>query len=425
MKWHRNPFFHTAVLPPSVAPSAMASARPSADLDSATAAAVRAAATRGSPGRTSTDVQQPPPPPQIQTQPPKESASPTSLTPTPLPPTTQQRVSFQEPRASLQLPQQEAQPRTSLNLHQQQQRASFQLPRRHSSQHSQSPPNGILAEAANRVAHGGSKPRRRKKVAKLTICEPSDHLTPYQAFYIFGIDGLGAFLLSGGINFAIGYAMYKTIDTDKHPIRLFQFPNTLAGDATVTIFIQTIMTWFIELVLVNRDLRSGHIQPIGFIKEPSNALVRWFLLLDRRPPKAAASSGSDEEASGDGGNAELSAPHDENCRCEKHVEQYEPGSWKHWAVFLVSQLLRALVVSVLMFMIMWAPTIGILAAIGDKRGGDWSFDGTSWAPPLFKLIYGGVLAALTTPPFAAFWLVRCGWALQANERHLEVAVASA
>ena len=224
--------------------------------------------------------------------------------------------------------------------------------------------------------------------------------------------------------------MYKTIDTDKHPIRLFQFPNTLAGDATVTIFIQCILTWFIELVLVNRDLRSGHIQPIGFIKEPSNALLRWFLLLDRRPSKsAAASSGSDEEANGGNGNgkgnAELSAPHDEHCRCEKHVEQYEPGSWKHWAVFLVSQLIRAVIVGVLMFMLMWGPSIGIMTALGDKRAGDWWFDGTSWAPPLFKLIYGGVLAALTTPPFAAFWLVRCGWALQANERHLEAAVASA
>ena len=219
MKWHRNPFFHTAVLPPSVAPSAMASARPSADLDSATAAAVRSAAPRGSSARPSTDVQRQPPPPQIQTQPPNEPASPTSPIPSPLSPTTQPRVSFQEPHSSLQAPQQEAQPHTSLNLHQQQQRASFHLPRRHSSQHSQSTPHGILAEAANRVvAHGDAKVHRSKKAPKLTICEPSDHLTPYQAFYIFGIDGLGAFLLSGGINFAIGYgtpSLFPVIHLDR------------------------------------------------------------------------------------------------------------------------------------------------------------------------------------------------------------------
>lgn len=218
--------------------------------------------------------------------------------------------------------------------------------------------------------------------------------------------------------------MYKTIDTDKHPIRVFEFPNTLAGDATVTIFIQTVMTWFIELVLVNRDLRSGHIQPIGFIQEPSNALLRWFLLLDRRPSSSvSANDGSGDDAD-NSLNRPLSAPHDENCRCDQHSEQYALGSWKHWAVFLVSQLIRALMVGVLAFMLLWGPTIGILIAVGDKRGGDWSFDGTSWAPPLFKLIFGGVLALLTTPPFAAFWLVRCGWAVQTNQRHLESAAVT-
>ena len=211
--------------------------------------------------------------------------------------------------------------------------------------------------------------------------------------------------------------MYKTIDTEKSPIRVFEFPNTLAGDATVTIFIQCVMTWFIELVLVNRDLRSGHIQPIGFIREPHNALLRWFLLLDRQPSTAATPA---EGSSDDDHTRPLSAPHDpENCHCEQHSEQYEIGSWKHWAVFLVSQLIRALMVGVLMWFLMWGPSIGILIAVGDKRGNDWWFDGSSWAPPVFKLIFGGVLGLLTSPPFAAFWLVRCGWALQANQRHYD------
>ncbi|OAA55234.1 hypothetical protein SPI_08329 [Niveomyces insectorum RCEF 264] len=358
MKWHRNPFFHTAVLPPSVAPSAMASARPSADLESATAAAVAAssAAAAATPqnndnaaGRSSTE------------------------------PLSPRMVS-----------------------------------------------HGLLAEAATRAAaSSGSRLRRRRPKAppRLTICEPSDHLTGYQFFYIFGLDGLGAFILSGGINFAIAYAMYRTIDSNLHPIRLFQFPNTLAGDATVTIFIQTVMTWFIELVLVNRDLRSGHVQPIGFIKEPSMPLLRWFLLLDRLP-KHDEAGGSGDDSSHDNNDADedlrrpLSAPHHENCRCDRHVERYEPGSWKHWAAFLVSQLIRALLVGVLAFVVLWGPTIGILTAVGDHRTRDWWFDSSSWAPPIFKLIFGGVLALLTTPPFAAFWLVRCGWAVQANERHL-------
>ncbi|CAK7233883.1 hypothetical protein SEUCBS140593_008751 [Sporothrix eucalyptigena] len=383
MKWHRNPFFHTAVMPPSVAPSALASARPSADLDGATAAAARAAALRSS-ARPSADLLRP------------DAAAGTG-----------NGASGTSGRPSMQLG------RPSITIAE---------PDRQQHQHDPSQhlaPHGILAEAANRVAHG--KLRRPKKLPKLTICEPSDHLTPYQAFYIFGLDGLGAFLLSGGINFAIAYAMYKTINTETSPIRVFQFPNTLCGDATVTIFIQCVITWFIELVLVNRDLRSGHIQPIGFIREPSNALFRWFLLLDRRPSSAsAAATTSDDDL-----HRPLSAPHDENCRCEQHSEQYEIGSWKHWAVFLVSQLIRALMVGVLMWFLMWGPSVGILIAVGDHRGNDWWFDGSSWAPPIFKLVFGGVLALLTTPPFAAFWLVRCGWAVQANQRHLDSAAAAA
>jgi hypothetical protein len=34
---------------------------------------------------------------------------------------------------------------------------------------------------------------------------PSDHWTLYQIFYVFGLDGFGALILSGGINFAIAY----------------------------------------------------------------------------------------------------------------------------------------------------------------------------------------------------------------------------
>ncbi|CAK7270260.1 hypothetical protein SEPCBS57363_004012 [Sporothrix epigloea] len=375
-------------MPPSVAPSALASTRPSADLDHATAAAARVAAARGNisfSARPSTDMLQP------------SVGAATDDGPS-------GRPSMAPSRPSITIAERER--------HQQVASGSQQLGS-----------HGILAEAANRVAQ--SKSRRRKKTLKLTICEPSDHLMPYQAFYIFAIDGLGAFLLSGGINFAIAYAMYKTIDTEKSPIRVFEFPNTLAGDATVTIFIQCIMTWFIELVLVNRDLRSGHIQPIGFIREPNNALLRWFLLLDRRrATSSTVGSIAGDTTSDDDLRRPLSSPHDpEHCHCEHHSEQYEIGSWKHWAVFLVSQLIRALMVGVLMWMLMWGPSIGILIAVGDKRGNDWWFDSTSWAPPIFKLVFGGVLALLTTPLFASFWLVRCGWAVQANKRHLNAAAA--
>lgn len=229
------------------------------------------------------------------------------------------------------------------------------------------------AEAANHDHHVDN-------ASYIDIRAPSERLTAYQIFYIFILDGIGAFVLSGAINFAIAYAMYTTQNLDKHPIRLFQLPNTLAGDAAVTIIVQCIITWLIELILVNRDIKSGHVQPIGFIPEPENRVLRWYMFLDRKK------------------------------------ELNEPGSVGHWAFFLFSQVLRAFIVAVISFCLLWGPCVGILTAVGTKRGGDWYFT-AKWAPQIFKLLLGGILGLLTTPPFAVFWLVRAGWALRTNEGH--------
>ncbi|KAI1092042.1 hypothetical protein F5B19DRAFT_238178 [Rostrohypoxylon terebratum] len=208
--------------------------------------------------------------------------------------------------------------------------------------------------------------------------EPTEKFTAHQIFYIFILDGIGAMILSGGINFAIAYAMYANEDIQTRPIRLWLFPNTLAGDAAVTIIIQCIITWHIELFLVNRDLRKGGVHPIGFIPEPKNRLMRWFMFLDR--PE------------------------------ETHVVR----SFVHWLSFLRSQMIRSLIIAVVCFPIIWGPSIGFLVLSGTWGGDDWYYDRV-WAPQVFKLIQGGVLGLLTTPPMVIFWLTRCGWALKNNE----------
>ncbi|KAI1211162.1 uncharacterized protein F4807DRAFT_27318 [Annulohypoxylon truncatum] len=208
--------------------------------------------------------------------------------------------------------------------------------------------------------------------------EPTEKFTAHQIFYIFILDGIGAMILSGGINFAIAYAMYATQDIATRPIRLWLFPNTLAGDAAVTIIVQCLITWHIELFLVNRDLRKGGVHPIGFIPEPKNRLVRWFMFLDR--PE----------------------------------QTHEVRSIVHWLGFLRSQILRSLIMAVVFFPIIWGPSIGFLVLSGRWQGDDWYYDRV-WAPQVFKLIQGAVLGLLTTPPMVIFWLTRCGWALKNNE----------
>ncbi|KAF6832992.1 hypothetical protein CMUS01_06713 [Colletotrichum musicola] len=208
--------------------------------------------------------------------------------------------------------------------------------------------------------------------------EPTDRFTAHQIFYVFGPHGIGAMVLSGGINFAIAYGMYTTQDTKTHPIRLFQLPNTLAGDAVVTLVIQTLMTWFIELALVGRDLRTGGVRPIGSVREPIRPWLRSLMLLPPLPP---------------------SKP---------------PPRPRRRGAYLADQLVRAGLIFVVTFFLLWLPAVGILTAIGERKaGGDWDwYFQRQWAPEIFKGVFGGVLALLTTPIMASFWLVREGWRLK-------------
>lgn len=169
--------------------------------------------------------------------------------------------------------------------------------------------------------------------------------------------------------------MYTRTDD---PIRLFELPNTLAGDTAVTVIVQTIVTWMIEMLIVNYDLRKGNIQPIGFIAEPSltgvwSRAARWFMLLDL-----------------------------------SKAQRKRSGSVARQLLYLFSLALRAFVVSVLCFSLLFGPCVGILIAVGVKDGGDWVY-ASRWAPEVFKLVLASVLSLMTSPFFAMYWMVKCGW----------------
>ncbi|KAI0875760.1 hypothetical protein GGS24DRAFT_454251 [Hypoxylon argillaceum] len=215
---------------------------------------------------------------------------------------------------------------------------------------------------------------------KLKFLPPSDRFTPHQIFYIFILDGIGSGIFAGGINFAIAYGLYHGKGDDKNPIRLFQFPNTLAGDTAVTIFIQFLTTWVIESILVNYDLRRGGVQPIGFIPEPRWKYLRWFMFRDRTE------------------------------------QTHEVSSFKHWLRFLYSQVIRSLILAVVAFPLIFGLSVGFLTIVGHHEGTSWDWYFTAkWAPEIFKLVQGAVLGLLFTPPMVMFWLVSCGWALRAAE----------
>ncbi|RYP93108.1 hypothetical protein DL770_000765 [Monosporascus sp. CRB-9-2] len=221
---------------------------------------------------------------------------------------------------------------------------------------------------------------------------PSKRYTLHQILYIFVVGGLGSAVVSGVINFTIAYGMYATADTSKSPIRLWQFPYTLAGDGGLSIPIQCTITWWLELWLVNRHLRRGRLQAIGFMPEPKTRFFRWFMFLSGRP-----------------------------------VRNHERGASKlmHWLLFAGSHFARALIVSAVAFTVVWVPSVAVLMYVslkGDEKKNtpgcehDWCYK-KKWAPQIFKSVKGSVLGMLTTPLFVIFWLVRCGWALKNNEAH--------
>ncbi len=160
--------------------------------------------------------------------------------------------------------------------------------------------------------------------------------------------------------------MYTTQDTAKNPIRLFQLPNTLAGDAAVTIIIQCMLTWFVEWGLVAHDLANHSVQPIGFIPQPSHPILRWFFFLDEKASSTAL-------------------------------------------LFRIAhQALRGFLLCIPAFMLLWPVSVGALSVIGIQSGGDFLF-ADRWTPQFFKFILGGVLGLLTTPLMAMFWLIKAGW----------------
>ncbi|KAI0103899.1 hypothetical protein GGR51DRAFT_235634 [Nemania sp. FL0031] len=215
---------------------------------------------------------------------------------------------------------------------------------------------------------------------KLNIRPPSDRFTPHQIFYIFILSGIVSAIFAGGINFGIAYALYHDRGGDDSPIRLFQFPNTLAGDTAVTIFVQFLTTWVIETALVNYDLRKGGVQPIGFIPEPKWKYLRWFMFLDR------------------------------------HEQTHKVSSLRHWIQFLFSQVLRSLILAILTFPFVFGASVGFLTLVGTRHDGDWDwYYPATWTPEIFKLVQGAVLGLLFTPLMAMFWLVKCGWDLRTRE----------
>ncbi|KAI8907461.1 hypothetical protein DFJ77DRAFT_475530 [Powellomyces hirtus] len=180
-----------------------------------------------------------------------------------------------------------------------------------------------------------------------------------QKLYILLMHSIGAGLLDAGINFALAYAMYhgKTA-------YLWDLPNTIAGDAAMTVIIQGVLTWIIDGTLTHQDCRKGVVKPIVLsdtAKRPTTHVVGFVSWMARAS-----------------------------------LDLLEPGlSAKTRLMRLASAALRGAVFAALCLPFAWGIGIGIACATWPGLAGNTPL--TGWAPMIFKAVFTFFLGMLVTP----------------------------
>jgi hypothetical protein len=178
--------------------------------------------------------------------------------------------------------------------------------------------------------------------------------------------------------------------TGSIPPFLFRLPSSLVLDAAFTTVVQSILTWFPLLYLVNRSLSAGEVAPLGSLGgEPRSAAVRWFVMLDHYD----GARGS-RVCCGAGGKG--------------------AGGFVRAVVFALAGLGRAMVVAVAGYAALIWVAIPIVMAVGTPFEGDWVLLGR-WDGAVFKMVWGAVLGAVIAPGIAWMWMVRAGWIVR---RHM-------
>ncbi|KAF8941259.1 hypothetical protein EDD21DRAFT_113403 [Dissophora ornata] len=201
-------------------------------------------------------------------------------------------------------------------------------------------------------------------------------LTTRHIVYLVAMHMIGAMIIDGAINFGIATAMYK--GTSK-PVNLWPLPNTLAGDAGVTIIIQQVLTWILDRLAVGGDLKKGIVAPLRMPKN-ANAIVRWLVGLEHVGVHKT--------------------------RKEKVVNYLRFHGPRMAALVLAT------------FILYWPITIGILSGLKihgvGKDNSDLGGDFNVWPmPEIFKGVYGFAVG-MTTPFMSYITLIYEGETQQGN-----------
>ncbi|CAI4064360.1 hypothetical protein SUVZ_08G0210 [Saccharomyces uvarum] len=235
-------------------------------------------------------------------------------------------------------------------------------------------------------------------------------------FYLFAVQGLCSAIISGGIEFAIAYGMYRG---RKDRITLWAFPHTLSGDCALSLLIQVGLTWASEELLVGFD----------DYKKPVFRLDKWIT-----KPSPLRNDDSSEEIPAPKKRFLVDYFESENNLISKQSTLYSKHKWLfaflevnrgiipkgseatlkgflasqfihdgsrskfvNFLDWFVQKFIRSMILSFPMFIVIWPISMGILAGIGHKMGSYEYYFNDYPLPQVMKLISGVVIALVCTP----------------------------
>lgn len=251
--------------------------------------------------------------------------------------------------------------------------------------------------------------------------------------YLFLYEGLVAMIISAGVNFGIAWAMYA--GQHKHYVCLWAFPHTLSGDCALTLFIETLVTWFSEEFLIDYESYLGEtcVLPKSFtdwvfrllyrdkaMPQPTDTKVQrfwqWYFEVDRG--MVPYKSHGDEDVVLEPKLSWLG-------HFRKTISMYaDRGMFKQFVFWVIQKVLRALSFAIPLFMVVWPVTMGIMTGVGHKLGKIDYYYNTP-APQVMKLIYAGVIGWIATPVAIVTIILRNDFherVLRAKESYIAVKV---
>ncbi|KAL1411071.1 hypothetical protein Q8F55_002018 [Vanrija albida] len=245
--------------------------------------------------------------------------------------------------------------------------------------------------------------------------------TRKQWFYLLFLQGFGAGIIDGGVNFAVAYAMYH----NQSNVRMWVFSdNTIAGDLGVTCIIQCLASMLITSTLVHTDLHHKAIQPLPFVyphvehlPDPRVLFDRIFNRKQRKIPADEKKAGADADLSEAEKNAAV-AEAVAAMRREYGFSKYyylmlvrfvfegtemnmlaEKVGPRRWGLRFLWTAAQGAAIGIVFGLPLWILAIIILGPIYRGRN-----IGGLWAPQAIKCVYAAILGWITNPVIATLAL---------------------